>query len=66
MRTNIDIDDKLMAEAFKLTIVKTKKELIHIALKEFIENHNRKNLMDLKGKIKFAENYDYKNMRKNN
>ena len=66
MRTNIDIDDKLMAEAFKLTSVKTKKELVHLAIKEFIENHNKKNLLELKGKIQFADNYNYKNMRENN
>lgn len=63
MRTNIDIDETLLQEAFKFTTVKTKKELIQVALEEFVKHHNKKNLMDLKGKIKFADDYDYKKMR---
>lgn len=65
MWTNIVIDDKLIEEAMKITGIKTKEEIVNIALKELIENHKRKNLMDLKGKIQFDENYDYKKMREN-
>lgn len=57
MFTNIDIDEKLLEEAFRLTDIKTKKELINLALKEFVEAHKRKNLMELKGQIKFSEMY---------
>ena len=63
MRTNIVLDDKLVKEAIKLSGAKTKKELIHLALKEFVENKRRQNLLDLEGKIEFAEGYDYKQMR---
>lgn len=63
MRTNIVIDDNLVKEALKLSGVKTKKELIHLALKEFVENKRRLNLLDLEGKIEFAEGYDYKKLR---
>jgi Arc/MetJ family transcription regulator len=63
MRTNIVLDDKLVKEAFKLSRVKTKKELVSQALKEFIENRKRLNLMDLAGKIEFAKGYDYKTLR---
>lgn len=62
MRTNINLNDELVKEAFKYINIKTKKELINIALKEFIENHKRKDLRDLKGKIKFRNDYDYKNL----
>ena len=62
MRTNIVLDDNLVKEAIKLSGVKTKKELIHLALKEFVENKRRRNLLDLEGKIEFAEGYDYKQM----
>jgi len=65
MRTNIDLDDMLLDEAMKLTDAKTKKEVVHIALKELVENHKKKSLLDLKGKIKFAEDYDYKKLREN-
>lgn len=64
MRTNIVIDDYLIEEAFKLTKLKTKKELIRTALLELIENRKRRNLSEIKGKINFQEDYDYKTMRK--
>jgi Arc/MetJ family transcription regulator len=63
MRTNIVLDDRLVKEALKLTRVKTKKELVNQALKEFVENRKRLNLMDLFGKIEFAKNYNYKALR---
>lgn len=63
MRTNIVLNDFLVEEAMKLTNIKTKKELINLALKEFVENYKKKNLVELKGKIKFTEGYDYKSMR---
>ena len=58
MRTNVNLDDDLVNEAFKYTGAKTKKELINIALKELVETRKRLNLLDLAGKIKFIENYD--------
>ncbi len=63
MRTNVVLDENLVDEALKLSNARTKKELIHEALKEFVENRKRLNLIDLSGKIKFAEGYDYKAMR---
>ena len=63
MRTNIVLNDLLVEEAMKLANVKTKKELVNLALKEFVENCKRKNRAELKGKIKFSEGYDYKSMR---
>ena len=63
MRTNIVIDDELMEEALKISKAKTKKEIIHQALKEFVENRKRLDLREIKGRIKFAKGYDYKKMR---
>ena len=63
MRTNIVLDEKLVKTAMKLTKAKSKKELIHLALEQYVKNLEKKNLMDLKGKIEFAEDYDYKSMR---
>ncbi|MEW6380993.1 MAG: type II toxin-antitoxin system VapB family antitoxin [bacterium] len=64
MRTNVVLDDELIQEAFKHANVKTKKELITIALQEFVRNHSKLDLRDLKGKIAFQEDYDYKKLRK--
>ena len=63
MRTNIVLDDSLVKEALKLGRMKTKKELVSQALKEFVENRRRLNLIDLEGKIEFAKNYNYKALR---
>ena len=64
MRTNIVLDDQLVDEAFKYAEnINTKKDLIEIALKEFVKNRKMKNLQDLKGKILFSDDYDYKKMR---
>jgi Arc/MetJ family transcription regulator len=64
MRTNIVLDDQLVDEAFRYAEnISTKKDLIEIALKEFVKNRKIKNLKDLKGKISFADDYDYKRMR---
>ena len=66
METHLDIDKLLLEEATQYAKVSDKNELIRIVLTEFINNHRKRNLKDLKGKIKFSEKYDYKEMRKNN
>ena len=63
MRTNIEIDDELMEEAFRFTSVRTKKELVHLALTEFIKAKKKKDLLDLGGKIQFHDDYDHKALR---
>ena len=62
MRTNVVIDDKLIQEAFWLSDAKTKKELIHIALVEFIQNRKRLDLREIRGKIRFTKDYDHKKL----
>jgi len=64
MRTNIVLDDKLIEEAIKLTGISVKKDLVHEALRTLINIKKRKNLSDLRGKIKFSDNYDHKKLRK--
>ncbi|MEM8722739.1 MAG: type II toxin-antitoxin system VapB family antitoxin [Cyanobacteria bacterium P01_G01_bin.39] len=63
MGTNIEIDDELMKEAFSISEVRTKKELIHLALVEFVKAKKKKDLLDLTGKIQFHEDYDHKSLR---
>ncbi|NJM76146.1 MAG: type II toxin-antitoxin system VapB family antitoxin [Acaryochloridaceae cyanobacterium RU_4_10] len=65
MRTNVDLDDTLVEEAFRLTTAKTKKELLNQALQALIQTRKKKNLLDLAGKIQFADDYDYKALRAN-
>jgi Arc/MetJ family transcription regulator len=64
MRTNIVLNDELVEEAFKYSgNIMSKRELVEVALREYVENRKRRNLKDIKGKIKFSDDYDYKSMR---
>ncbi len=63
MRTNIVLDDELIAEAAQLTGIKTKKDLVHEALRTLIRVRKRKSLLELQGKIAFAPDYDHKELR---
>lgn len=58
MRTNIDIDDKLLKEAMKFTKLSTKKEVVNFALDEVVKSHKRKLLLSLQGKVKWEGNLD--------
>jgi Arc/MetJ family transcription regulator len=64
MRTNIVIDDALLNEAFSVSNARTKKDLIHEALSEFIRLKKQKDLTGLAGSIKFYKNYDHKELRR--
>ena len=46
MRTNIDIDDALMAEAMKATGLSTKKAAVEEALRYFVETHRQRRALD--------------------
>lgn len=57
MRTNIVIDDELIDDAMTLTGIKTKREVVHEALKVLIEKQKRADAIEglkaLRGKITF-------------
>jgi Arc/MetJ family transcription regulator len=63
MRTNIVLDDALVREAFRHSKATTKKDLVHEALRELIRARSGKSLLALRGKIRFADGYDYKRLR---
>lgn len=64
MRTNIVLDDDIIKEAFSLQPdIKTKKDLVDTALKEFISSRKMKNLRKLRGTNPLASDYDYKALR---
>ena len=59
MRTNIDIDDALMAEAMELLGGKTKKQTVEQALKDMVRLRKAaKSLLALRGKIKWEGDLD--------
>jgi Arc/MetJ family transcription regulator len=63
MRTNIVLDDALVKEAFRHAPVKTKRELVDLALREFVASRKRRDIRDLIGKVGLDPAYDYKKAR---
>jgi Arc/MetJ family transcription regulator len=51
MRTNIDIDDRLMREALRLTGLRTKREAVDLALRELVARHRQLGVLKLKGRV---------------
>ena len=64
MRTNIELDDELIEEARRLTGISTKRALVDEALRTLIELRSRRSLLDIEGKIAFADGYDHRELRK--
>lgn len=64
LRLNPALVDNLVNEAFKYAKdIHAKKELVEIALQEFVKNRKLKDLRELRGNVQFSEGYDYKAMR---
>ena len=64
MRTNIDIDDKLMADAMKFTKAKTKGEAIITAITDYNHRHRSQQLTRFAGKLsKMMTKSDLRKMR---
>ena len=55
MRTNVVLDEKLVQEAFKYAKGKTKRDLVHQALQEFVEHHRRRDVRELRGTVKIRQ-----------
>jgi Arc/MetJ family transcription regulator len=58
MRTNIVIDDQLMADALKATGLHTKKEAVEQGLKLLVLQHKQQAIRELRGKLKWEGNLD--------
>lgn len=63
MPTNLAIDDRLLNKAVKVSKMKTKKEAVTVALKEFIEKREQKKILGSLGTFEFRGNWDYKKER---
>lgn len=58
MRTNIVLDDKLIGRAQKLTGIKTKREVVHEALRLLILLSEQADARALRGKMAWIGNLD--------
>jgi Arc/MetJ family transcription regulator len=51
MRTNIVIDDELMASALKMTGLKTKREAVELGLKTLVKLKKQEQIRQFRGKL---------------
>lgn len=58
MRTNIDIRDKLMSEALKLTGLKTKREAVHAGLEMLVKMARQQQIRTARGKLRWEGDLD--------
>jgi len=58
MRTNIVIDDQLMADALKVTGLATKKEAVERGLQLLIKQNQQQAIRELRGKLKWVGDLD--------
>lgn len=52
-RTNIELDERLVNEAMRLTGIKTKKEVVNYSLKELVAKIKRRKMLELEGKVQW-------------
>ncbi len=55
-RTNIVIDEKLLADGLKATGLKTRRSLIDYALRDLLRRKSLKKILQLKGKVEWEGN----------
>lgn len=58
MRTNIVIDDKLMADALKASGYSTKKEAVEQGLRLLVKRSKQQEIRKLRGKLTWEGNLD--------
>lgn len=58
MRTNIEIDDELLAYIMEKSKSKTKKEAVDLALRAYKRILAQQGMLELRGKIKWEGNLD--------
>jgi Arc/MetJ family transcription regulator len=54
MRTNIEIDDRLIREALRLTGLRTKREAVDLALRELVARHRQLGVLKLRGRVEWV------------
>ncbi len=64
MPTNLDLDDRLIAEAQKLGRHRTKKETVTAALSEYIQRRRQQAILSLFGTVEYEPRYSYKRERR--
>mgnify|MGYP000510089101 CR=1 FL=1 len=55
-RTNIVLDEKLIAECQRMTGIKTQRALVDYALRELLRHKQQRKILNLKGKVAWSGN----------
>ena len=63
MSTNLSIDAELLETALKTGGMKTKRDTVNLALKEFIQRRKNADILSLFGTVEYDAGYDYKKAR---
>ena len=58
MRTNIDIDDQLMADALKASGLQTKKDTVELALRTLVQLHRQAEIRRFRGQLEWSGDLD--------
>ena len=58
MRTNIEIDDKLMADTLRATGLRTKREAVELGLRTLLRLRQQARLKSLRGKVDWRGDLD--------
>ena len=64
MRTNIVLDDALVAEAMSVSGAKTKRDVVDLMLREYVAGRRQRALKRLVGRGLIAADYDVRAVRK--
>ena len=60
---NLSVDTQLLNDALKISGLKTKKDTVNLALREFIKKRKTSEILELFGTIEYDGDYDYKKAR---
>lgn len=57
-RTNIELDDHLVREGLRVFKCRSKRELVHLALTELLKGAKRREILKLRGRVKWEGDLD--------
>jgi Arc/MetJ family transcription regulator len=63
MATNLKIEESLLNEALRVGGLRTKRDTVNLALKEFVDRRRQLEALKLEGQIEFDPGYDYREQR---
>ncbi len=63
MHESVDVDEKLLDTALRAGGMRTKKDTVDLALREFVRKRRAEELVSMFGTIDYDASYDYKQER---